>query len=236
MSENNSKSNSKYSIIALFIAIMLPVVVVFLVRHKSDNTPKVKFPRKMLPIGVDSFRNAGGDIVYDTQFHRIPDFNFVDQYGKSFESKEVLHDKVWLAEFFYTSCPGICPIMNTSMQAIQKEFSDDNDFKIVSFSIDPNTDSIPILKEYADRMGALYGKWYFLHGKETDIHRLGVDGFKLASGGNEDEEQHIVHSDKFVLVDWDNNIRGYYSGTDSTDVRKLKGDIVLLLKYKTKRM
>lgn len=163
----------------------------------------------------------------------VPDFRLIAHDGKPFGLKD-LKGKIWVAEFFFASCAGICPIMNQNMTEVQKAFADNPNVIIVSITVDPKNDTPEILREYRQNFGAMDGKWFFLTGDKKAIYRLARHGFKVAAEEVPPQEEggptDFIHSDRFILVDRLGRIRGFYNGTDKEQVRKLIADIKRLLR------
>ncbi len=184
---------------------------------------------------------AAGALVWSWQqrqqrlpvYWSVPDFRLTAHTGQPL-SLDDLKGKVWVAEFFFSTCAGICVEMNTNMKAVQKAFADVPDVLIVGFTVDPENDTVEVLREYAKDYGAREGKWFFVTGSKKDIYRLARHGFKVAveevppaeEGGPID----FIHSDRFILVDRQGRIRGYYNGTDKAQVQRLIADIRNLLR------
>lgn len=168
-----------------------------------------------------------------------PDFQFTNQNGKVISS-EYYKNKVYVVEFFFTTCPTICPIMNENMVKIQNEFFGNLDFGIASFSINPEYDTPEILKAYAKSHGATLKTWHFLTGDKEAIYSLANKGFALYAGENAEAEGGFEHSGMFALVDKEGNIRSrkdelgnpiaFYDGLEDTSIQQLKEDIKILLK------
>lgn len=140
-----------------------------------------------------------------------------------------LRGKVWVADFIFTNCAGTCPIMTTAMTDLQKMALAEklSDVRLVSITVDPERDSLAVLQRFADGYGAIKDRWYFLTGDGAAIQQLASKGFLLsaaASTGGSAEEP-IIHSNRFVLVDRQGRIRGYYDGTDEESVRLLQQDL-----------
>jgi len=223
MNEKNLK------ILALGIVLILPVFFL-LVFKPLAKIPRPKAPHKMFATGVKEVTNDKGDKVMDSTYHVIPNFKLQTQSGDSLEL-DSLYGNIYVAEFFFATCPGICPKMNSSLERVQQAFVKDRNFRIVSFSVDPAKDTLEALRRYADRYNAIPGKWYFLRSSKEDIFKLARDGFFITAKDDEDGgPEAFIHSEKLVLVDQTGNIRGYYSGVDSNRVNQLMGDIVLLLR------
>lgn len=155
---------------------------------------------------------------------QLPDFSLTDQFGASFASSD-LHDKVWVADFIFTSCATICPPMTVQMASLQDEFAGE-EVHFVSFSVDPERDTPTALRRYADNYGADGGRWAFLTGQKTAIYQLAHEGFNLATGHRGSE---ILHSTRFVLVDRNQQLRGYYESRSPGSLQQLRKDIKKLL-------
>ena len=165
----------------------------------------------------------------DTIFHQIPYFSFENQDGKMITSDDY-QDTVYIADFFFTTCPGICPIMTKQLVRVQKEILNHNlPVKLLSHTVDPETDSAAVLLNYAKEMKADLNIWNFVTGDKQRLYKLAESYLVVA---NEDPETEIqfVHSDKLVLVDKQNRIRGMYSGIDSLEVNQLIEDLKRLVK------
>lgn len=222
-------NDKRLRILALAIVLVMPVFFL-LVFQPLGKIPRPKAPHKQYAIGVKESVNDKGEKIYDSIYRVIPDYKFQTQSGDSLEL-DSLHGNIYVADFFFATCPGICPKLSNSLEKVQQAFIRDNNFKIVSFSVDPVKDSMQALRAYAQTHNAIPGKWYFLRGSKQDVFDLAKNGFSLTAKDDEDGgPEAFIHSEKLVLVDQSGNIRGYYSGVDSTRVNKLMGDIVLLLK------
>ena len=154
----------------------------------------------------------------------IPSFEFTDSDGNLISKKE-LTGKVWVADFIFTTCTMACPVMTGNMNLIHKAFKNNDKVRIVSISVYPEYDTPEILKEYASRYNANTNRWHFLTGPEENVKLVIKNGFKMG-----DYEDIIFHSEKFALVDQNGNIRGYYNGMKTDDIKTLKKDIRVLLK------
>lgn len=187
-------------------------------------------PGKMFAQGVTEASNYQGETVIDSVYHTIPNEKFQTQNADSLEL-DSLRGNIYVADFFFASCPGICPKMSNSLERVQQGFIKDDNFKIVSFTVDPDRDTITALRKYADEHNAIPGKWYFLRSSKETVFKLAREGFFITAKDDEDGgPEAFVHSEKLVLVDQQGNIRSYYSGVDSASVNKLMSDIVLLLR------
>lgn len=156
---------------------------------------------------------------------QLPDFSLTDQFGASFASSD-LHDKVWVADFIFTTCATICPPMTIQMASLQDELTAE-DLHFVSFSVDPERDTPEVLYRYAGHYGADSSRWSFLTGQKAAIYQLAHEGFNLATGHRGSE---ILHSTRFVLVDRDQQVRGYYDSRSKVQLQQLRQDIQALLR------
>lgn len=140
----------------------------------------------------------------------VPAFSLQDQRGATV-AKESLAGKVWVADFMFTSCPDVCPMLATHMAEIQTRYAGDDRVRLVSFSVDPSTDTPPVLAAYGERFGANPDRWRFLTGPVGDVKTVVVDGFKLAMErvSQEGEPTKVLHGERFVVVDEAGRIRGY---------------------------
>jgi protein SCO1/2 len=167
----------------------------------------------------------GGDTVY----HRIADFAFVNQVGDTITNDEVA-GKVYVADFFFTSCPTICPIMKKEMLRVYEQFHDNPNFKILSHSIDPTYDTQPVLEDYAEKLGIEDAStWNFLTGDQEKIFEIAQTSYITTAMSDQDEPGGFVHTGAFLLVDGNGRIRGAYDGTKKDQVDRLIADIPKIL-------
>jgi protein SCO1/2 len=193
-----------------------------------DNRPHA--PVKMFAEGTKESVNRKGEKVIDSVYHLIPNAKFETQNGDSLEL-DSLHGSIYVADFFFASCPGICPKMSNSMERVQQAFIKDDNFKIISFTVDPLRDTINVLRKYASEHDAIPGKWFFLRNNKETVFKLAKEGFYITAKDDEDGgPEAFIHSEKLVLVDKEGIIRHYYSGVDTASVNKMMADIVLLLR------
>lgn len=166
--------------------------------------------------------------VKDTIFHTVPDFEFTDQNNEKV-NQQSLKDKIYVTEYFFTTCKSICPVMNDHLTLVYKEFKARKDFLILSHTVDPETDSVQILKEYANQHGVTDERWKFVTGNKKELYELARKGYLLnaeeGNGGAED----FIHTQNFALIDKEHHIRGFYDGTDSLEIVRMIQDIKILL-------
>jgi len=215
-------------IVAIVLVIALPAFFFLLFRPLS-KIPRPKSPPKMFALGVEESTDAKGNKKTDSVYHTIPNRRFTTQDGEELEL-DSLYGNVYVVDFFFATCPGICPVMTKQLKRVQNAFIKDKNFKIVSISVDPEKDSIAALREYANNYNAIPGKWLFLNAPKPDVYSLAKEGFFLVAKENPAGAEAFLHSEKLTLVDAEGSIRGYYNGTDSASVNKMMADIVLVLR------
>lgn len=203
--------------------LMIPVLIILFLRGFSQNQYDIPV---FYENGVeDPFGQCG---FAEGQQHYIPDFTFLSQDSTSV-GRDDMKGKITIVDFFFTSCPSICPIMSSEMERVQDAFRNEEKVQIFSISIDPEYDSPSVLAEYAAEHGATKDKWFFLNGPKEEAHDLARCGFALPIADGMGIPEDFVHSDKFILVDGAGRIRGYYSGTEREGVDKLILETKILL-------
>ncbi len=161
--------------------------------------------------------------------HTIADYSLTDQKGEVFQSTS-MKGKVWMADFFFTTCPSICKNMAVQKQFLQDAFADQPLFQIVSHSVNPEKDSVSVLAEYANLNNVDYTKWKLLTGEKSEIYTLARTSFLVARAPTESIEHDFIHTENFVLIDQKGRIRGFYDGTSEEAVKQLVIDAQWLLK------
>ena len=170
-----------------------------------------------------------GKIVKDTVYHKIANFAFTNQEGREI-SNFTTDGKVYVADFFFTTCPTICPIMKTQMLRVYEKFKDEPDFMILSHTLDPEHDTAELLKDYAAKIGVEDDQsWQFLTGDQEKIFEIGQTSYLTTAMTDKNEPGGILHSGAFVLVDKNGHIRGVYDGTKEEQVNRLINDIPIIL-------
>lgn len=174
-------------------------------------------------------RELDGNTVIDTVYHTIDNFAFYDQ-DSNYVSRQTVEGKVYVADFFFTTCPTICPIMTTQMVRVFETYKNHDDFMILSHTIDPAYDTVGLLNDYSRRLGVgPDDNWRFLTGSETDVYQLGEGQYFATTQLDETAPGGFLHSGAFLLIDRKGRIRGHYDGTKPEEVDLLIGDIALLL-------
>ena len=161
-------------------------------------------------------------------FHTISTFQLTNQEGETI-SEKTFEDKIYITDFFFTICPGICPKMTKNMGVLQEEFLEDDEVLLLSHSVTPEMDSVSVLKKYAEEKGVISKKWHLVTGSQQDIYKLGrKDYFVEENLGLEKEEDDFLHTENFVLIDQNKHIRGIYNGLNSASVSQLIKDVKTL--------
>ena len=164
----------------------------------------------------------------EEDFHKITDFNLVNQLGDSITQK-TFEDKIYIADFFFTTCPGICLKMTGNMVKVQEAFKDDPEVLLLSHSVTPSIDSVPVLKNYAVKNGVMDNKWHLVTGDRTEIYDLGRNQYFVENDLGEPKDiNDFLHTENFLLIDKNKHIRGIYNGLNRSSIAQLITDIKAL--------
>jgi len=166
-------------------------------------------------------------------FGAVPEFSLIERDGRRMTLSD-LKGKVWIVNFIYTNCPDTCPIQSAQMRQIQEDLQNEKDLRLVSITVDPTRDTPQVLSQYAKRFSADPARWFFLTGEKEEIHNFAQNGFRLGAAEIPHEKRPEsgathTHSPRFVLVDRDAQIRGYYVSTDAEAMKRLRRDLKVLL-------
>lgn len=209
--------------LVLVCILMVPVLIIVFLKTFGTNHYDIPI------LFEDGVENPFGECeVNETGQHYIPDFKLISHDNLPLGRQE-MQGKITIVDFFFTSCPSICPVMSTEMERVNDAFRNVEEVQIYSISIDPEYDTPEVLRDYAERHNATPGKWHFLTGDKEEIYNLARCGFILPTIDGYGEPDDFVHSDKFVLIDELGRIRGYYSGTNREDVDLLILETKILL-------
>ena len=213
----------KYRILVLsFVLFSIVTVSLFYNALKPQKTLPIYNPADVNPELVDS------TVQYVAKYHTIGDFSFTNQNGKTITQKDY-KGKIYVADFFFTTCGSICPIMPTNMIDVQKAFANNPKVMILSHTVTPEIDSVPVLKKYALEKGVIDSKWNLVTGDKKDIYSMARKSYLAVKLGKPEELYDMVHTENFVLVDAERRVRGFYDGTKKEEVKKLIEDIQWLL-------
>ena len=213
--------NLKRILIILGILFLPAVFYLVLIQGKNHFKPLAIYgPKEAISPG-------------DTIYHTIPPFSFVNQEGKVITEKDV-EGKIFVANFFFATCPTICPKMNYNLKGVTDKYKDNQEIKFLSFTVDPERDSVEALAAYASERAANPNQWWFLTGNKDSIYALAANGF-LVSAAEGKTAGDFFHSQYLMLIDREKRIRGMYDGLDEADVKKLRDEMDLLIhEYKEK--
>ena len=165
----------------------------------------------------------------EKQFHKIPDFKLVDQLGDTLTQKS-FENQIYITDFFFTSCPGICLKMTNNMTKVQEAFLDNSEVAILSHSVTPSIDSVSVLKTYAEKNGVIDSKWHLVTGDKTEIYNLGRNEYFVENDlGIPKDINDFLHTENFLLIDKNKHIRGIYNGLNRASVAQLITDVNALL-------
>lgn len=231
---------NRKAVYGLAIALLLPLISYFIVKAYSKNA--ISLPRHYIYDTVIN-KTVDGKSVSDTIWHKLPDFNLTNQLGENISWKN-MEGKTVVADFFFTHCPTICPKLTENMKRLQQEITNTNKvgdqrpefLQFLSFTVDPERDSVNELKKWADRFQINPSNWWLLTGDKKTIYDLSIEHMKIPAVDGKGIDTGFFHTDRMVLIDKNRNIRGYYHGLDTIAVKQLAQDIIFLtLEKGTKR-
>lgn len=189
-------------------------------------------PEEKLPIyqpNMVSFQLVDSTMQHVKRFHKIKDFSLVNQNGEKV-TNENYRDKIYIADFFFTTCQGICPIMKENMIILQDKYKDDNQVYLLSHTVTPEIDTKEVLKKYSLEKGVIDSKWNLVTGDKKQIYNLARKSYLVAEDIEKSKLFEMIHTENFVLVDPERRIRGFYDGTDQESMNALIYDIKVLKK------
>jgi protein SCO1/2 len=166
-------------------------------------------------------------IQHKKKYHRIADFSLTNQNGKTI-TQDNYKDKIYIADFFFTTCQTICPIMTKNMYEVQKKFIDDDEVMLLSHSVTPKIDTVEQLKRYAVEKGVNASKWNLVTGDKKQIYNLARKSYLSVKDDGDGGPFDMIHTENFMLIDKARQIRGFYDGTDSKEIKRLLEDIKIL--------
>jgi protein SCO1/2 len=215
----------KTTLFALLMVTLLPIASYLYVSSLSKDA--IKMPRRYFYDTV-MVKMEKGKKVNDTVWHKVRPFKLKNQFGKEV-GLEDWGGKIIIADFFFTSCPSICPKLTRNMKKLQTAFKKtDSLVRFVSFTVDPARDTVQALKAYGDKFGIDHDTWFMLTGDRNELYDIALNEFKASIASNGNIDTGFIHTDRFFLLDKDRVVRGWYSGLDSVNLDKLIKDVVLL--------
>ncbi len=204
---------------------LLPIASYLYVSSLSKDA--IKMPRRYFYDTV-VVKMEKGKKVNDTVWHKVRPFKLKNQFGKEV-GLEDWGGKIIIADFFFTSCPSICPKLTRNMKKLQTAFKKtDSLVRFVSFTVDPARDTVQALKAYGDKFGIDHDTWFMLTGDRNELYDIALNEFKASIASNGNIDTGFIHTDRFFLLDKERVVRGWYNGLDSTNLDKLIKDVVLL--------
>ena len=210
-----SKYRKFFGVLLVFSAV---TIFLFYSALKPAKSLPIYNPFDVNPELVDT------TVQYISKYHTISDFSFTNQNGKSITQKDY-EGKIYVADFFFTTCKSICPKMTTNLVEVQKAFLDNSKVKLLSFSVMPDVDSVSVLKEYAKINSVIDSKWNLVTGDKKAIYAMARKSYLAVKQGKPEELYDMVHTENFVLVDSKRRIRGFYDGTKKEEIQRLIEDI-----------
>lgn len=218
--------------LGLFISVCIigGLIGTYIYTKSKPSKPEVILPH----YGIDSVvtKIVDGKSVLDTIYHVVPDFEFINQEGKEVAMKN-MDNCIFIADFFFTTCPSICKDMAIQKMRIYKTFADNKNVKMISHTVNPENDSVPVMMAYAKRCKITdHDKWYLVTGTKPALYEQARKGYYVTATEGDGGEDDFVHTEKFALIDKHHHIRGYYDGTSEQEVNQLMYDMDQLLKEK----
>ena len=214
----------EYKIFAIVFGVISTIIMCIIYNTLNVDKPlPVYAPSKVDPVLVDS------TIQHKKKYHKIANFSLTNQNGKTI-TQDDYKDKIYVADFFFTTCRTICPIMTTNMAEIQEAILDDDDVMLLSHSVTPEIDSVAQLKRYAIKKGVNDKKWNLVTGDKKDIYKLARKSYLAVKDQGDGGPFDMVHTENFMLIDKKKQIRGFYDGTQKEEIDRLLDDIAILKK------
>ena len=214
----------EYKIFAIVFGVISTIIMCIIYNTLNVDKPlPVYAPSQVDPVLVDS------TIQHKKKYHKIANFSLTNQNGKTI-TQDDYKDKIYVADFFFTTCRTICPIMTTNMAEIQKAILDDDNVMLLSHSVTPEIDSVAQLKRYAIKKGVNDKKWNLVTGDKKDIYKLARKSYLAVKDQGDGGPFDMVHTENFMLIDKKKQIRGFYDGTQKEEIDRLLDDIAILKK------
>jgi protein SCO1 len=213
---------ARYRLFFIVLTVLSGIIIVLMYQALQ--------PQKRLAIYQPSMVNpdlVDSTLVYVKKYHSIADFKLINQNGDTV-TQEQYAQKIYIADFFFTTCPTICPVMTANMVDIQKIIQDDDEVMLLSHSVTPEIDSVPQLKKYALEKGVIDAKWNLVTGDKKQIYELARKSYLAVLDDGDGGPYDMIHTENFILVDKERRIRGFYDGTSSDEVAQLLEDLKVL--------
>ena len=215
-----------YKVFAIVFGVISIIIIAIIY-----NTLNVYQPLPIYQPTMVSTELVDSTIQHQKKYHKIADFSLTNQNGKTI-TQNTYKDKIYVADFFFTTCQTICPIMTDHMVEIQKEIIDDPDVMLLSHSVTPEIDNVAQLKRYAEKKGVNAKKWNLVTGDKKEIYKLARKSYLAVKDNGDGGPFDMVHTENFMLIDKKSQIRGFYDGTNLEDIDRLLDDIQILKEEK----
>lgn len=209
------------------VFLVLSIIIVSIIY----NTLNVYQPLPIYQPAMVSTELVDSTLQYQKKYHKIADFKLINQNGKTITQND-FEDKIYVADFFFTTCQTICPIMTNHMAIIQKELLNDNEVMLISHTVTPEIDTVAQLKRYALEKGVIDAKWHLVTGEKKQIYELARKSYLAVKSTGLGDAFDMIHTENFMLIDKKKQIRGFYDGTNPDDIEKLLDDIAILKEEK----
>ncbi|MBF4506222.1 SCO family protein [Flavobacterium sp. JLP] len=209
----------KFFIVLIVFSVV--TISLFYSALKPQKTLPIYNPADVNPELVDS------TVQYKSKYHTIADFSFVNQNGDTITQKNY-EGKIYVADFFFTTCGSICPKMSTNLSEVQKAVLNNPKVMLLSHTVFPEVDSVSVLKAYAVKYGVVDSKWNLVTGDKKEIYKMARKSYLAVKQGRPDQLYDMVHTENFVLVDQKRRVRGFYDGTNKEEIKRLIDDINFL--------
>ena len=212
----------EYKNFGIFFSILCVIIIAIIY-----NVLNVKQPLPIYQPAMVSEELVDSTIQHKQKYHKIADFSLINQNGETI-TQDTYKDKIYISDFFFTTCQTICPIMTDHMYQIQKEIVNDDDVMLLSHSVTPKIDSVAQLKKYAKEKGVIDRKWNLVTGDKKQIYALARKSYLAVKTDGNGDQYDMIHTENFMLIDKKRQIRGFYDGTLSEDIDRLLEDIETL--------
>ncbi len=212
----------EYKNFGIFFSILCVIIIAIIY-----NVLNVKQPLPIYQPAMVSEELVDSTIQHKQKYHKIADFSLINQNGETI-TQDTYKDKIYISDFFFTTCQTICPIMTDHMYQIQKEIVNDDDVMLLSHSVTPKIDSVAQLKKYAKEKGVIDRKWNLVTGDKKQIYALARKSYLAVKTDGNGDQYDMIHTENFMLIDKKRQIRGFYDGTLSEDIDRLLVDIETL--------
>lgn len=226
------EKNYKF-LIGIAVVILLPLSFYLLVKVLSKDN--ISLPDYFIVDGIDTVVEDG-TTYYDSIYHKVADVQLTNQLGKDVAINKDLADKIVVVNFFFTTCPTICPKLTQHVKMLQQAFKkNDTTVHLVSITVDPERDSFPALRDYSERYDVDHDHWWMMTGERAEIYNYARNELHVVMSEGGQGVEDFIHTQKLVLLDKERHIRGYYDGLDTAELRRCADDIILLTMEKKRK-